>query len=240
MAERRSLEPAYLHQRGAPAPSELFERFWEKGVPFKTGYGLTEAGPNNFWLPDDVVRDRGGCVGFPLPHVEVRLVGDDGREIVEVDRAGELLIRGPHLMQGYFRDPEATARAIDRDGWLHTGDVARRDADGHYTIIDRIKDMFISGGENVYPSEVEAALRRHPDVAEAAVLAVPDPCWGEVGHAFIAIRAGAVLSEADLLAFVRRHLAGYKLPKAIHFIASLPKTGAGKIDKPALRSLLPR
>ncbi len=218
---------------GAPCPMPVFEKFWERGVNFKTGYGLTEAGPNTFWLPPEDVRRKPGSVGFPLFHIDVKIVREDGTECGP-EEVGELIIRGPHLCAGYWNNPEATAQTF-RDGWLHTGDLAKRDAEGYYYIVGRIKDMFISGGENVYPAEIESVLHAHPAVAEAAVIGVPDPKWGEVGRAIIALRPGFSVTEEELIAFCRERLAGYKVPKSIIFVDSLPKTGAGKVDKERLR-----
>jgi fatty-acyl-CoA synthase len=218
---------------GAPCPMPVFEKFWERDVNFKTGYGLTEAGPNTFWLPPEDVRRKPGSVGFPLFHIDVKIVREDGTECGP-DEVGELLIRGPHVCAGYWNNPEATAEAF-KDGWLHTGDLAKRDAEGYYYIVGRIKDMFISGGENVYPAEIESVLYAHPAVAEAAVIGIPDPKWGEVGRAIVALRPGASVTEEELLAFCRERLARYKVPKSIVFVDALPKTGAGKIDKERLK-----
>jgi fatty-acyl-CoA synthase len=217
---------------GAPCPMPVFERFWDKGVDFKTGYGLTEAGPNTFWLPQADVRRKPGAVGFPLMHVDVRVIREDGAECAPGE-PGELLIRGPHVTPGYWNNPEATAEAI-RDGWLHTGDLAVRDEEGYYTIVGRLKDMIISGGENVYPAEIESVLYRHPAVREAALIGVPDPLWGEVGRAIVVREPRQPLDEAGLIAFLRERLARYKVPKSVVFVDALPKTGAGKIDKKAL------
>ena len=218
---------------GAACPLPVFERFWARGVDFKTGYGLTEAGPNTFWLPRELVRAKPGAVGWPLFHVHVQIRDEHGAECGP-DQVGELFIRGPHVAAGYWRRPEETARAIDAAGWLTTGDLARRDADGCYTIVGRSKDMIISGGENVYPAEVESVLHGHPDVAEAAVVGVPDPKWGEVGRAYIVPRAGAAPSADGLTAFCQTQLARFKIPKSFVLVDSLPKTGAGKVDKKAL------
>lgn len=217
---------------GAPCPMPVFERFWAKGVDFKTGYGLTEAGPNTFWLPAEDVRRKPGAVGFPLMHVDVQVV-DEVSAACAPGRPGELLIRGPHVTPGYWNNPQATAEAI-RDGWLHTGDLAVRDEEGYYTIVGRLKDMIISGGENIYPAEVESVLYRHPAIKEAAVIGVPHPTWGEVGRAVVVVEPGLSLAEEDVIAFVRDHLARYKVPKSVVFVEALPKTGAGKIDKKAL------
>jgi len=219
---------------GAPCPAPVFERFFEKSVPsFKTGYGLTEAGPNNFWLPDEDVQRKVGSVGFPLFHVEICVVNETG-EGCGPDEVGELLIRGPHVTPGFWNNPQATAAAI-ADGWLHTGDLARRDAEGYTYIVGRSKDMIISGGEDVYPAEVESVMLGHADVAEAALIGIPHPKWGEVGRAIVVPRPGTALSEEDLLSYLEERLARFKIPKTVVFVAELPKTAAGKVDKKVLR-----
>ncbi len=217
---------------GAPCPMPIFEKFWEKGVDFKTGYGLTEAGPNTFWLPDDQVRAKPGAVGYPLLHIDVRVVRPDGGQCAPGEM-GELIIRGPHVTPGYWNNPTATAQAI-RDGWLHTGDLALCDADGCYSIVGRLKDMIISGGENIYPIEVESVMHAHPAVAEAALIGVPDTHWGEVGRAIVVLKAAQNVSASDLIAFLSSRLARYKVPKSVIFVEALPKTGPGKIDKKLL------
>ncbi|HEX9373265.1 MAG TPA: long-chain fatty acid--CoA ligase [Roseiflexaceae bacterium] len=214
---------------GAPCPLPVFERFWDRGVDFRTGYGLTEAGPNTFWLPTEDVRRKPGAVGFPLFHVDVKVVDQDGREC-GADEPGELLIRGPHICAGYWNRPEETRHAIV-DGWLHTGDLARRDAEGYYFIVGRLKDVIISGGENIYPAEVENVLAAHPAVAEAALIGVPDEIWGEVGRAVVLVRPGQALAADELIDFCRQRLARYKTPKSVVFVDALPRTGAGKVDK---------
>jgi fatty-acyl-CoA synthase len=210
---------------GAPCPLPVFERFFARGISFKTGYGLTEAGPNNFWLPPHEVRRKPGAVGVPLFHVEARIEGE-GNE-------GELLLRGPHLCSGYWRRPEESAKAL-AGGWLHTGDLVRRDEDGCFSIIGRSKDLIISGGENIYPSEVENVLAAHPQVAEVAVIGVPDAKWGEVPRALIVSRPGADLTEAAVLDFCQGRLARYKQPRSVRFLAALPRTSAGKVDRRGL------
>ena len=222
---------------GAPCPPPVFARFHERGVPFRTGYGLTEAGPNTFWLPDEDVWQKPGSVGVPLFHVDVRVVDPAGRDCGP-DEPGELLVRGPHVFAGYWNRPEATAEVLV-DGWLRTGDVAVRDADGHHRIVDRIKDVIISGGENVYPAEVEAVLAAHPGVAEVAVVGVPDERWGQVGVAVAVPRAGAALDEDEVLAFCRERLAGFKVPRRLVTADALPRTAAGKTDRRALAAGLP-
>lgn len=216
---------------GAPCPTPLFERFWSRGVPFKSGYGLTEAGPNTFWLPPAEVRNRPGVVGAPLFHIDVDLVAPDGRQC-EPGEVGELLIRGPHVFAGYWKRPEESA-AVLRDGWLHTGDLARRDEGGFYSIVGRAKEMFISGGENVYPAEIESVLAGHPGVAEVAVVGIPDPVWGEVGCAIV-VPSPAGLDEAALLDYAGSRLARFKIPKRLLIVEALPRTGPGKVDRAAL------
>ncbi len=216
---------------GAPCPLPVFEKFWERGIDFKTGYGLTEAGPNTFWLPPEDVRRKPGAVGMPLFHVDVKIVDEKGNPCA-ADEVGELFVRGPHVCAGYWNRPEDTAKAIDTDGWLRTGDLARRDAEGYYTIVGRRKDMIISGGENIYPAEVESVLHAHPAVAEAALIGVPDEKWGEVGRAIVVPRLG--VTPEELTTFCQGRLARYKVPKSFVFADALPKTAAGKIDKKLL------
>lgn len=217
---------------GAPCPRPVFEAFWQRGVAFKTGYGLTEAGPNTFCLPAADVRRKPGAVGFPLFYIDVRVVDAAGAECLP-GAVGQLLIRGPHVCKGYWGRPEETARAIV-DGWLHTGDLAVRDEEGYYTIVGRLKDVIISGGENIYPAEVESVLAGHPAVAEVALIPAPDERWGEVGWAVVVPRPDAALDPADLLAFAATRLARYKLPRRVLAADTLPKTAAGKIDKQTL------
>lgn len=217
---------------GAPCPLPVFEKFWARGVDFKTGYGLTEAGPNTFWLPRELVRAKPGAVGYPLFHIEVQVVDRAGAPC-PAGEAGELLIRGPHVCAGYWNNTAATTAAI-RNGWLHTGDLAIMDGDGVYSIVGRSKEMIISGGENIYPAEIESVLAAHPAVAEVAVIGIPDAKWGEVGCACI-VPLGDTPTENDLLAFAATRLARYKLPRRIVILSELPKTGAGKIDKKVLQ-----
>jgi fatty-acyl-CoA synthase len=214
---------------GAPCPLPVMERFWERGVDFRIGYGLTEAAGNNFWMPDGEARRRRGSVGHPIFHIDMRIAREDGT-VCGTDEEGELLIRGPHVIPGYWNRPAETA-AVIRDGWLHTGDIARRDADGFFYIMGRSKEMFISGGENVYPAEVESVIHAHPGVAEAALIAVPHEKWGEVGRAIVVPEPGCDVREDALLGFLAARLAKYKLPHSVVFVDSLPMTAIGKIDK---------
>ncbi len=215
---------------GAPCPLPVMQKFWDRGVDFKMGYGLTEASGNNFWLPPELVSKKIGSVGYPIFHIDMKTIREDGTVCADGEE-GELLIRGPHIMAGYWKNPDATADTI-RDGWLHTGDVAVRDADGCYSILGRSKEMFISGGENVYPAEIESVLTAHPQVLEAAVVGVTHETWGEVGRAFLVVDEG--YDEADLKAFLDERLARYKLPRSIVVLDEMPLTAIGKLDKKRL------
>lgn len=217
---------------GAPCPMPVFEKFWSKGVDFKTGYGLTEAGPNTFWLPPADVKRKPGAVGKPLLHIDVKVVDANGDACLP-NVAGELLIAGGHVTPGYWNNPEATANTI-KDGWLHTGDLVIYDDEGFYRIVGRIKDMIICGGENIYPAEVESAMHANPAIAEATLIGVPDTKWGEIGVAVCVVKAEYQLSEETLQIFLKDRLARYKIPKRVLFVDELPKTGAGKIDKKVL------
>lgn len=217
---------------GAPCPLPVMQKFWDKGIDFKMGYGLTEATGNNFWLPQKDVRRKIGSVGYPIFHIDMKIVKEDGSECPPGEE-GELLIRGPHVTPGYWNKPEETANTI-KEGWLHTGDMARQDEEGYFYIIGRSKDMFISGGENVYPAEVESVMHAHSSVAEAGLIGIPDEKWGEVGCAFVVVEAGQSLTEEELLDFMKARLAKYKIPRKVIFTESLPKTAIGKIDKKVL------
>ena len=219
---------------GAPCPPKLINAWrQEKKVVFRQGYGLTEVGPNCFSMTDAESVSKTGSVGKPVFHSQMRLVDADGRD-VPASETGELLIKGPHVCAGYWRNPEATAQSLV-DGWFHTGDMARMDEDGFYTIVGRFKDMLISGGENIYAAEVEAVLLRHTAVAECALIGQPDDKWGEVGLMITVLKEGATASEADLLEFCRRHLARYKTPKRIIFTDALPHSPYGKVEKIKLK-----
>ncbi len=219
---------------GAPLPLGLIRRFATRGIKVCNGMGMTETGPTVFLVDTAHAESKIGSVGKPQMLSEVRVVDADGRDL-GTDEAGELLIRGPNVTPGYFNNEAATRSAFLPGGWLKTGDVAKRDVDGYYFIVDRIKDMFISGGENVYPAEVERAIYTHPAVLEVAVVGVPDAKWGEVGAAFVLPKPGATLGGEELREFCRKVLAGYKVPKHIAIVADYPRTAAGKIQKHVLR-----
>jgi fatty-acyl-CoA synthase len=219
---------------GAPMPEPLLRTWRDRGVEIVQGYGLTEASPNVLCLPPEDAMRRLGWAGKPYPHVDVALADPASGTLIDGRGSGELLVRGPNVFAGYRHDREGT-RASVRDGWLHTGDIAERDAEGFYRIRDRLKDMYISGGENVYPAEVEATLHEHPAVADAAVIGVPDERWGEVGVAIVVVDPGASVDEQVLLAHCRRRLAAFKTPQGVRFTQELPRSASGKLLKKELR-----
>ncbi len=222
---------------GAPIPDSLLHTWLDRGLMIIQGYGLTEASPGTTMLrAADGVRKLGSA-GTACFFTDVRVVAPDGDDAAIGD-PGEVLVSGPNVSPGYWRDEDATANAFDAE-WLHTGDIAIRDDEGYLRIVDRLKDMYISGGENVYPAEVEQALHEHPDVAECAVLGVPDETWGEVGRAFVVARTGAELDEATVLAHLDGLLARYKLPKQVVFLPDLPHNASGKLVKSRLREDTP-
>ncbi|SFF62101.1 fatty-acyl-CoA synthase [Fontimonas thermophila] len=220
---------------GAPCPEPVQQAFRARGVRFKQGYGMTEAGVNCFAIDVEEAQRRPDSVGKPVLHAQAVIRAADGQPVARGE-IGELTLAGPHLMLGYFRRPEETAQTL-RDGWLWTGDLAREDADGFFYIVGRRKDMYISGGENVYPAEVEAALAQCAGVAECAVVGVPDSRWGEVGLAAVRLAPGVQMDAQTLRAALKQRLAGYKVPKHVLFLESLPKSGAGKILKSEIRRL---
>ena len=220
---------------GAPLPEPLIRFFADRGAHVLNGCGLTETGPTVFLMDAAQAAHKIGSVGQAQILTEVRLAGvPDGQP-----GQGEVLLRGPGVTPGYYGDARATEAAFDPDGWLRTGDIARRDQDGYFYIVDRIKDMFISGGENVYPAEVERVLHGHPAVLEAAVIGVPDARWGEVGAGFVILRPGAAGADPDSLRlWCRERLAGYKVPATLRVVEDFPRTASGKIRKPELRKVL--
>jgi len=223
----------YFISGGAPCPVPLIEAYQRRGVSFVQGYGLTEVGPNCFKLGlEDAVR-KAGSIGFPMMHSAARIIDSGGGDVAS-NEVGELLLRGGHVCSGYWRNDEATAAAL-RDGWFHTGDLARRDEEGYYYIAGRAKDMIISGGENIYPAEVEAVLHAHPAVAAAALVGLPDAKWGEVPIAVIIKRDAATVTPAEIIEFCATRLARYKLPKQILFVEEFPLSASGKVLKRTLK-----
>ncbi len=221
---------------GAPLPAPLVQRYVaEKGVRFKQGFGMSEFGPGIFALaPEDAVT-KAGSIGRTNFYVDARIVEDDNRPLPP-GAVGELVLKGPSLSSGYYGDPQASAEVIDDEGWFHTGDLAWHDEEWYFTIVDRKKEMFISGGENIYPAEIEKALYEHPAVHMCAVVGVPDPRWGEAGVACVVLKEAC--SAEALLAHLQSRLARYKAPRRIVFMESLPISGAGKIMKRELREQL--
>ncbi|WP_354697665.1 Long-chain-fatty-acid--CoA ligase [Paraconexibacter sp. AEG42_29] len=219
----------------APAPVELIERVESQfGVVLIEGYGLSEGTCASTINPIEGVR-KPGTVGPAMPGQEVRLMDPDGGFVDEVGERGEVVIRGPVVMQGYLNKPEETAKTIDKDGWLHTGDVGTFDEDGYLKIVDRIKDMIIRGGENIYPKEIESTIYTHPEILEAAVIGRPDDVLGEVVVAYVSLRPDATVTVDELHQLCKDNLAKYKLPVLIEVLDEIPKNPVGKIDKPTLR-----
>jgi fatty-acyl-CoA synthase len=223
-ADLSSLERAVVG--GAPMPEALLETWAARGTVIVQGYGLTEAAPNVLCVPPEDAVAKLGCAGKPYPFVDVRLADDD-----------ELQVRGPNVFPGYWRNPEATAAAFTADGWLRTGDVAACDDDGFYRIKGRLKDMYISGGENVYPAEIEAVLHEHPQVADVAVVGVADEQWGETGVAFVVADG---VGEEELVAWCGARLAKFKVPQSVRFVGEIPRNGLGKVQKQELAAEVAR
>ncbi|EMR02112.1 class I adenylate-forming enzyme family protein [Cesiribacter andamanensis] len=223
----------YFIVGGEPLPIPTIERWHQKGVLIRQGYGLTEVGPNVTSLNhQDAVRKQ-GSIGTPNFYVEYQIMDDAGKPVAQGE-AGEFWLRGPMVTPGYWQNPEGTAAAKEGD-WFKTGDMVRQDAEGFLYVVDRKKNMFISGGENVYPAEVEHYLIGHPAIEEVAIVGTPDERWGEVGKAFVALKEGAMLSEQEILEFCRQGLAKYKIPKYVQFVGELPKTDTGKIARMLLK-----
>ena len=236
---------------GGPCRKSVMETWWDRGVDLSQGYGLTECGPNNFAMPEGWPREKADSVGKPGMHVDARVVepedGNEGdeptspRETVGPGTVGELQLRSPHAATGYLDNPDATAETFG-DGWVSTGDLARVDADGYYYIEGRTKHMFVSGGENVYPAEVEDAIADHPSVGEVVVIPVPDDRWGQVGKAVIEPATDSTTGEAGdrplaldrLRTFLDDRLARYKHPREIAFVEAMPTSGPDKIDRGAV------
>lgn len=226
----------------AVVPLELVERLRSelRVATVLTAYGLSEAsGTVTMCRRGDPPEIVSATSGRAIPHTEVTVVGADGTELPP-GQPGEVWVRGYHITRGYFEDPVATARAITPDGWLRTGDVGVMDPDGNLRITDRIKDMFVVGGFNAYPAEIEQLIARHPDISDIAVIGIPDPRLGEVGKAYAVRRAGATLTADDLIAWSRREMANYKVPRQVEFLTELPRNASGKVLKTHLRSRGPR
>ncbi|MFC6093032.1 long-chain-fatty-acid--CoA ligase [Saccharothrix lopnurensis] len=224
-----------VHCGGAPVPRALIRAYLERGLSFGQGYGMTETSPGALCLSREMGTAKAGSAGVPHFFTDVRVVRPDRTE-AEPGEKGEIVVSGPNVMRGYWRRPEETALVLTPDGWFRSGDVATSDPDGYVTVVDRVKDVIISGGENVYPAEVENLLHEHPDIAGCGVIGVPDPEWGEVGRAVVVPRPGTSPSEAQVLGFLRGKLAGYKIPRSVVFAAELPHSAAGKLLKELVRA----
>jgi fatty-acyl-CoA synthase len=223
---------------GGPCRDAVLRRWWDRGVDLSQGYGLTECGPNNFTMPDGWPREKADSVGVPAMHVDARVVGDDGDPVPQGE-VGELELASPHAANRYWHNEQETTEAFgptndeDAGGWVSTGDLVRVDDEGYYYIEGRKKNMYVSGGENVYPAEVENAITDHPDVEEAVVIGVPDETWGEVGKAVVV--GDESLSLGELEAFLDGRLAGFKHPKKLAFVDEMPMSGPSKIDRQAVK-----
>ncbi|MEU6844670.1 long-chain fatty acid--CoA ligase [Streptomyces sp. NPDC046716] len=225
-----------LNCGGAPVPERTIAAYLARGLAFGQGYGMTEASPGILYLDREQTTAKAGSAGVPHFFTDIRVVLPDGSDAAPGEK-GEILVSGPHVMTGYWGLPGPTADAFTTDGqWLRSGDIARLDEDGYAYVVDRVKDMFISGGENVYPAEVEGAILQHPAVAECAVVGVPDATWGEVGRAVVVLTPGTHADEAAILAHLHGRLAKYKVPKSVVFAENLPRTASGKLVKPVIRT----
>jgi fatty-acyl-CoA synthase len=246
MAQRLWTEPGFAPEMlhglkayatgGAPNPAAQVRKFIAAGIPMSDGFGMTET-CSNFAVPlDDPARvaQKAGSIGLPMLTLQTRIVDDAGDDLPDGE-VGELWLKGPSISAGYWRQPALTVAAFC-DGWFRTGDLARRDADGYFFLVDRKKDMFISGGENVYPAEVEIVVAEFPGLADVAVIGVPDETWGEVGWAYVVPAAGTQITEADVQSYCAARLARYKVPKRVIVTDLIPRTASGKLQKHLLRA----
>lgn len=221
---------------GAPVPPVLLRQYEGRGVDVQQAWGLTETAPFATYLPVELTHVKPGSCGMPMPYCEVAVMDPaTGEQITDPERTGELRVRGPNVTVGYYQDEETTERAFE-DGWFCTGDVGRVDEDGYFYIVDRLKDMIISGGENVYPAEVERVLAEYPGVQDLAVVGRPDERWGEVVVAVLSCSDGVKPTVEEVREFAAEHLARYKLPKEVMLTDDVSRNGAGKLEKNALRA----
>ena len=232
---KADLSSLRLLTTGSTIVSETFvQRVHERGVPLIQVYGSTETGPIATYLRGEDARRKAGAAGLPALYCAVRIVDDEDRDVT-AGADGEILVRGPNLMQGYWNAPEATAKAL-RGGWYHSGDIGHLDAEGYLHVIARKHDLIISGGENIYPAEIENVLLEHPAIVEACVVGCPDERWGEAVVAAVVLKPGTRLSAADVIAMLDGRVARYKQPRAVHFMDSLPRTALGKVQREELRA----
>jgi long-chain acyl-CoA synthetase len=222
-----------LNSGGAPMPVELIERVIDLGIPFNEGYGLSET--SSITISNPLSYNKVGSIGIPMPDNEFRLVDvENGVEDVKPGQPGELLVKGPTVMSGYWNNPEETNNQLT-DGWLHTGDIAQADEDGFIFIVDRKKDMIIASGFNIYPREIEEVLYEHPKVSEAVVIGIPHDYRGETVKAFIVLQPGQTATEQEIIDFCKSRMTAYKVPKLVEFRSSVPKSPVGKILRKVLR-----
>ncbi|MHA2787676.1 acyl-CoA synthetase [Corynebacterium sp. S7] len=223
---------------GAPVPPSLIRRYMEKGLVVQQAWGLTETSPFATYLPPRMTEEKLGSCGIPMPYTQVKLVNPDtGEDITEIGKTGEMWVKGPNVATGYWNNPEATQKAYTA-GWFHSGDLGYVDEDGYYFIVDRLKDMIISGGENVYPAEVERVLAEHDDVIGSAVVGSPDEKWGEIVVAVIQPVAGVDVTLESIRDHCGKHLARYKLPRKVMLVDEIPRNSAGKLDKLKIREMV--
>lgn len=224
----------FVMSGAAPCPVSVMEPYWSKDIIFVQGYGITEGGPNNLYMPWSElswqqIKEKNQSVGKPFLFCQAKIVDDNGASVKEGEM-GELLLSGPVIFSGYWNNPVESEKTL-RQGWVHTGDIARQDNEGFYYIADRKKDMYISGGENVFPVEVELAIKSHDQISDAAVVGIPDDKWGEIGKAFIVLKSGADLKPEDIQSYLQDKLARYKIPREVSFIEEIPKSSVGKVLK---------
>ncbi|MFC4766007.1 o-succinylbenzoate--CoA ligase [Effusibacillus consociatus] len=223
----------WFYSGGAPCPHELIRFYLDKGIPFGQGYGMTETSPTVFLLSKEDYGKKIGSIGKPAMFCDIRIVDNEGKDVA-LGEIGELLVKGPNVFKEYWNLPDETAKSFQAE-WFRTGDLVRMDEEGFVYIAGRKKDMIISGGENIYPLEVEQVIGQHPAVAEAAVVGIGDEKWGEVPIAIVALKEEHHLTEKELLDYCTAVLAKYKCPKSVKFVAALPKNATGKIDKASLK-----
>jgi fatty-acyl-CoA synthase len=222
----------YYFTGGERVPKAMLQEYYTKEIVISQIFGQTEASTISFLPPGDAML-KIGSVGLPVFYGEVKIVDKTGKD-VSPGEVGEIIVKGPTLMSGYWNRPDLTAETI-RNGWLYTGDLARRDEDGYIYIVDREKDMYVSGGENVYPAEIEKILYTHPKVFDAGIVGIPDEKWGEVGKAFVVPKPGETMDNGEVFEFLKGKVAKYKIPKYVEYVEELPKTASGKIQKFVLK-----
>ncbi len=230
----------YISSAGAPCSADAMRPFWERGIKLTQSYGLTEGGPSNFFFVPvgrdmKTIEEKSQSIGFPMFHCDHKIADPTTGQPVPPGAIGELWFRGPHTFEGYLNDPEKTTKVLDGDGWVHSGDLARQDADGFVYIMGRLDNMYISGGENISPEEIEQVLVKHPGVAQVAVVGVPDEQWGQVGLAAIVLKPGVPPDEDELQRFCRENLGGFRVPKYFRFVEALPLSGPGKVNRKIVR-----